>query len=161
MLAIHSSGSIAYYLCLFMQTWFQPDCYIYIYTNETHYVCESIPTFASIHPCNYKQYKWPKVGIIFCVFMLKNVFHLCMHRYNYPAGIAFAINDTNSHVVANATWRVGSQQFLSNICSSTSNINLHVNTCVYIHVCTSWEVVKKRSFSCMYACKLTRLYRIA
>ena len=42
--------------------------------------------------------------------LLKNVFHLCMHGCNYPAGIML---HEQTQIVASAGFRVGSQQFLS------------------------------------------------
>ena len=36
LLAIHSTGSICYYLCLFIQTQFYLGSYIHACTNETH-----------------------------------------------------------------------------------------------------------------------------
>ena len=38
LLATHSTGSIGYYLCLFMQTQFQLGSYIHACTNETHFL---------------------------------------------------------------------------------------------------------------------------
>ena len=38
LLATHSTGSIDYYLCLFMQTQLQLGSYIHACTNETHFI---------------------------------------------------------------------------------------------------------------------------
>ena len=77
--------------------------------SKIHFLVDLLtPTF-SRH--NYRQHKLAKVGIQSCRFAreLINVFHLCMHGCNYPAGIVFA----QTQIVANAACRVGSQQFLS------------------------------------------------
>ena len=38
LLATHSTGSIGYYTCLFMQTKFQLGSYIHVCTNEAHFL---------------------------------------------------------------------------------------------------------------------------
>ena len=51
LLATHSTTTIGYYLCLFMQTQFQLDIYIHACTNETHSLANlqhSIPTLSSM-----------------------------------------------------------------------------------------------------------------
>ena len=51
LLATHSTGSIGYYLCPFMQTQFQLGSYIHACTNETHVLAnlqDVIPTLASL-----------------------------------------------------------------------------------------------------------------
>ena len=51
LLATQSTGSIGYYLCLFMQTQFQLCSYIHTCTNETHLLAnlqDLIPTLAGI-----------------------------------------------------------------------------------------------------------------
>ena len=51
LLATHSTGSISYYLCLFMQTQFQLGSYIHVCTDKTHFlvnVQDLIPTLTAI-----------------------------------------------------------------------------------------------------------------
>ena len=69
-MASHSTGSIGYYLCLFMQTQFQLDSsYIHACTNETN----SLANFQGlVNPYfgsnNYRQHKLAKVAIKPCRF---------------------------------------------------------------------------------------------
>ena len=81
MLAIYATGSIGYYLCLFMQTQFQLGSYIHVCTGGSSKSTRFNPYFCSN---NYRQQKLATVDL------LENVLHLCIHGCNYPAGIVLA-----------------------------------------------------------------------
>ena len=73
-----------------MQTQFQLGSYIHAWTNETH-------AFSSKSTRFKPYFVWFVLTIIISVKVginlldkLENIFHLCMHGCNYPAGIAFA-----------------------------------------------------------------------
>ena len=70
-----------------MQTKFQPGCYIHECTNEMHslaYLQDLITTLAAyIHIFIMAA----KVELNL-VDLIESVFHLCMHKCNYPVGIA-------------------------------------------------------------------------
>ena len=86
LLATHYTGTIGYYLCLFMQKDFQLGSNIYGYTNETNSLTnlqDLITTLTDL--CLYLR----KQGFNL-VDLLENVFNLCMHGCNYPVGIMFA-----------------------------------------------------------------------
>ena len=58
LLATHSTGSIGYYLCLFMQTQFQLGSYIHACTNETHSLANLAIRFNPYFGRhNYRQHK--------------------------------------------------------------------------------------------------------
>ena len=72
-----------------MQAQFQLGSCIQTCTNEAHSLenlQDLIPTLGSL--CCLRIFIAAKVGINL-VDLLENVFHLCMHGCNYPAGIVF------------------------------------------------------------------------
>ena len=81
LLATHSTGSIGYYLCMFMQTQFQ--CWVHVGTSIHAQEKHILQQIYKIYP----YYGWlvllilmpAKVGIKL-VDLPENVFHLCMHR---------------------------------------------------------------------------------
>ena len=98
-----SISSIGCYLCLFMQTQLQLGSYIHECTNKTNSLSnlqDLILTLSTIIIGNTIQ------GLNL-VDLPENVFHLCMHGYNYPARIVCLHEQTQ--IVTNASCRVVSQ----------------------------------------------------
>ena len=68
-----------------MLTQFQLGSYIHGITNKTH----SLTILQDLIPTLAGNYRLHKLGLNL-VGLLENVFHLCIHRFNYPAEIVFA-----------------------------------------------------------------------
>ena len=112
-LAIHSIDNFGHYLCLFMQihlSWVVTS----VHTQMKHVLQQIykilIPTLEDIIISSTNQAN-QGLSLIYLLF------YLSMHGCNYIPRWNCVCMNRHIHIVANAAYRVGSQQFLSQIAS--------------------------------------------
>ena len=105
MLATYSTGSIGYYLCLFMKTQFQLGSYMHGCTNEHTFSNKSTRFNPYFDSYKYREHKLAKVGIKSYIFARECVFIFASMVVTTQLELCF---HEQTQIVANAACRVGS-----------------------------------------------------